>query len=160
MSARYLFHGSNQTVEKPEIGFSAHKTDFGNGFYATESQRQAEEWAQKVCDRRSSGAPTVSIYQFEPSEDLKVLSFKRPDSAWLEFVLSNRIYNKEHDYDIVSGPVADDGVFATLYAYVHGRITMATAIKLLKTRKMDGQISFHTAEAIKSLSFIKSYVVK
>lgn len=160
MSVRYLFHGSNQTVEKPEIGFSTHKTDFGNGFYATESQRQAEEWARKVCDRSSSGAPTVSIYQFEPSEDLRVLSFKSPCSAWLDFVISNRVEDAEHDYDIVSGPVADESVYDTIYDYIHGDITKDEAIVLLKPMKMDGQVLFHTSESIKSISFIDSYVVE
>ncbi len=160
MSIRYLFHGSNQAVEKPELGFSTHKTDFGNGFYATESQRQAEEWAQKVCDRRSSGAPTVSIYQFEPSEDLKVLSFSGPDSEWLDFVISNRVGDAVHDYDIVSGPVADEGVYGTIYDYIRGDITKDEAIVLLKPMKLDGQVLFHTSESIKSISFIDSYVVE
>ncbi len=160
MSIQYLFHGSNQVVKNPEIGFSTHKTDFGDGFYVTTSRMQAEKWAQKVFDRRSFGMPIVSVYLYEPSEKLETLIFDKPDHAWLEFVLSNRMGNHPHDYDIVSGPVADDGVFDTLYAYMHGRITMDTAIKLLKTRKMDGQVSFHTSEAIKSLSFINSYVVQ
>ncbi len=160
MSIRYLFHGSNQAVEKPELGFSTHKTDFGDGFYATESQKQAERWAKRVCKIRASGAPIVSVYQYEPSESLRMLAFSGPDSEWLDFVISNRVGDAVHDYDIVSGPVADEGVYDTIYDYIHGDITKDEAIVLLKPMKLDGQVLFHTPESIKSISFIDSYVVE
>lgn len=159
MSTQYLFHGSNQVVKNPEIGFSTHRTDFGDGFYATESWKQAEKWAQKVCRDRAVGVPTVSMYEFDPSEHLSTLSFNIPDAAWLDFVISNRVGNAAHDYDIVSGPVADEGVFDALFRYIRGHITKEEAIVTLKPLKMDGQILFHTTESIKSLSFIDSYVV-
>ncbi len=160
MSVRYLFHGSNQIVENPEIGFSTHKTDFGDGFYTTESQKQAEKWAQKVCRDRAVGVPIVSMYKFNPIEHLRILSFGVPDASWLDFVISNRVGNAVHDYDIVSGPVADEGVYDTIYDYIHGDITKDKAIVLLKPMKLDGQVLFHTPESIKSISFIDSYVVE
>ena len=43
-----LYHGSDQIVERPEIIHKDHKTDFGEGFYTTESKKQAESWANRV----------------------------------------------------------------------------------------------------------------
>ncbi len=89
-----------------------------------------------------------------------MLAFSGPDSEWLDFVISNRVGDAVHDYDIVSGPVADEGVYDTIYDYIHGDITKDEAIVLLKPMKLDGQVLFHTSESIKSISFIDSYVVE
>ena len=40
-----------------------------------------------------------------------MLIFDEPTYEWLDFVESNRMGTATHDYDIVIGPVADEGVF-------------------------------------------------
>ncbi len=83
-----LFHGSNQVVEKPIIT-NRHKTlDFGEGFYTTTNQEQAEDFAVKVHERRKfAGIPIVSCYDLKTKpEEFSVLKFDSPNEAWLDFV--------------------------------------------------------------------------
>lgn len=40
-----LYHGSEQLVETPAFGFGKKNNDFGLGFYCTESEELAKEWA-------------------------------------------------------------------------------------------------------------------
>jgi len=47
-----LFHGSNQIVEKPIVTNRFKTLDFGEGFYTTTNQEQAEDFALKVPERR------------------------------------------------------------------------------------------------------------
>ena len=65
-----IFHGSNVVVEKPQIIVSGYYKDFGFGFYCTNIERQAKKWALT-----KKGDSFVSVYNYLPIEDLKVLSF-------------------------------------------------------------------------------------
>ena len=40
-----LYHGSEQIVESPIFGLGKQNNDFGLGFYCTESEELAKEWA-------------------------------------------------------------------------------------------------------------------
>lgn len=46
-----LFHGSEKVIEHPVFGAGKKHNDFGLGFYCTESEALAKEWA--VSDRKS-----------------------------------------------------------------------------------------------------------
>ena len=59
-----IYHGSNVTVENPKIIKSDRKLDFGTGFYTTSDFEQAKRWAILTSERRKSGIPTVSVYEF------------------------------------------------------------------------------------------------
>lgn len=41
-----LFHGSYMIVDKPLVMLGRKKVDFGQGFYLTKLQTQAESWAK------------------------------------------------------------------------------------------------------------------
>ena len=40
-----IYHGSEQVVEMPTFGLGRKNNDFGLGFYCTESEDLAKEWA-------------------------------------------------------------------------------------------------------------------
>ena len=40
-----LYHGSEQIIESPTFGLGKQNNDFGLGFYCTESEELAKEWA-------------------------------------------------------------------------------------------------------------------
>lgn len=40
-----LFHGSEKIIEKPVFGEGREHNDFGRGFYCTENEVLAKEWA-------------------------------------------------------------------------------------------------------------------
>ncbi len=149
-----VYHGSDQIVMHPRILEPNRRMDFGRGFYTTESEKQAGEWAVKIKDRRDSEHAFISIYDYETSSELKTLRFDGPSEEWFDFVYSNRYDEIEHDYDIIIGPVADDGVVQTLFRYYDGVITKEQAIVELKTTKFDGQVLFHTNKSLEQLTYI------
>ena len=42
-----IYHGSNTTVEFPEVRKTRYTTDFSWGFYCTKSYEQAYRWANR-----------------------------------------------------------------------------------------------------------------
>lgn len=141
-------------MEKPRILESKHSTDFGRGFYTTESEKQAEEWAIKVKSRRKTAHAYVSEYEYEESDNLIMISFDGPTKEWFDFVHSNRIDKHEHRYDVIIGPVADDNVYETIFSYESGVLTKDQAITALKAAKLDGQILFHTDKSLRDVTFL------
>ena len=46
-----LFHGSLEVVSRPQFGLGSSKNDFGKGFYCTEIEYLAKEWAAQSLDK-------------------------------------------------------------------------------------------------------------
>lgn len=88
------------------------------------------------------------------------MNFKKADEKWLDFVLANRTdINFTHNYDIIKGAVANDRGYASINAFENGFMEKKTLLKELKTWVCVNQISFHTARALKLLSFVREISV-
>ena len=60
-----VFHGTNIIIEQPKIINRFKTLDFGEGFYTTENEIQAIDFAVKVCQRRTPTLdPIVNCYEF------------------------------------------------------------------------------------------------
>lgn len=51
-----LFHGSYISVSTPLVKLGRKKVDFGQGFYLTKLQKQAESWAITIAERKGRNA--------------------------------------------------------------------------------------------------------
>ena len=49
-----LYHGSNITVENPNLNLSRKNLDFGSGFYTTENKEQAVDFSKKNDDTKKA----------------------------------------------------------------------------------------------------------
>lgn len=154
-----VYHGSNCDIEKIDLSKGSRFKDFGQGFYVTPNIETAQRMARKKADL-FQGTPIVITYEFDESAFasalLKVLEFPKVATAeWLYFIDGNRDRNKSncpHEYDIVKGPIADDGVALKLgMLRAHAGSAEAIAFEL-QDRFLDQQICFCTA---RSLQFIK-----
>jgi len=137
--------------------------DFGEGFYTTENETQAAEFARKVCERRSpSLAPVVNCYEFNQDlAGLSVLKFDAPDEKWLDFVVGRRKgIAPGEKFDLIMGPVANDDVFGTIILYEAGQLDKESAIKRFKVKKLYNQVVFCNESVLSHLVFIKSYKVE
>ena len=158
-----VFHGTNNIIEKPKIVNRFKTLDFGEGFYTTENENQARDFAVKVCERRNpTFYPIVNCYEF--NEDLNkfsVLRFDAPNEEWLDFVVERRrgiaLYN---EYDLIIGPVANDDVFGTITLYETGQLDKESAIKKFKVKKLYNQIVFCNDVILNNLIFVNSYKVE
>ena len=158
-----VFHGTNIIIEQPEIINRFKTLDFGEGFYTTENENQAREFAIKTCERRNPSLhPIVNCYEFNDDlNNFSVLKFDTPDEKWLDFVVERRkgieLFNK---YDLIIGPVANDDVFGTIVLFEAGELDKESTIKKLKIKKLYNQIVFCNEFILRRLSFFKSYIAE
>lgn len=151
-----LYHGTNTDFDVIDLSKSNKYKDFGQGFYLTDIHTQAKELAAKKS-RLFGGYPVIQEYELDESilasEDLRVLKFDTPSTEWAEFFFKNR--NREnnfiHDYDIVIGPIANDGVAYLLGRYEEGTLTIEELSKKLDYKKLNNQYFFGTEKALKYL---------
>ena len=87
-----------------------------------------------------------------------MLSFSDYCEEWARFVLANRSRQEKqpvHDYDIVYGPIADDGVTYQLRRYEGGVISLARLVEELKYAKgITFQYFFGTERALAKLKIV------
>ena len=154
-----LYHGSNVEIESIDLARGRRGKDFGKGFYANPDYMQAVEFCSSVIRREGVGVPTVTSFDFDESalNVLNVMRFDGYSKEWAEFILLNRNNTSDvpaHDYDIVVGPIADDGVGTQIRRLSRGFITFDAFLEELKYSKASIQYFFGTEEAIKYLKKI------
>lgn len=159
-----LYHGSDIAVARPQVGMGRKAVDFGQGFYLTGIQEQAENWSRVISIRRGPSAiPTVSVYEFDPNGiqamGFGIKVFSEYNMEWLEYVVDCRKCGEmQQQYDIIEGGVANDNVIDTVEDYENGRITAEQALGQLKYKKVNHQICFRSQEAVEQLlTYISSY---
>ena len=154
-----LYHGSNIRIEVPDLAHSKPYKDFGRGFYLSADKQQAWDMAFQKVNQTQQGKAEVSEFLFDDSlmtsANLKVLTYPDYSEEWAKFVLANRNRNVPqpvHDYDIVYGPIANDGVTYQLRRYEGGVISLSRLIEELKYAKgITFQYFFGTERALKQL---------
>ena len=156
-----LYHGTNLDFESINLAIGNRYKDFGLGFYLTSDKSTAIRMAQKKA-RLFGGTPTIISYEFDEAalnSNLKVKVF--PEKAcveWVLFVDANRDRKTTkpiHDYDIVIGPIANDGVVLQLTNYHEGIYTPEQVAVLLQDKYLDQQYYFSTERSVQFLRKIK-----
>ncbi len=158
-----LYHGTNQDIKDIDLTKGLSHKDFGMGFYLTPDKATAERMANKRA-KLFGGEPTLIEYSFDEtslsSNTLKVLQF--PEKAtveWARFIDRNRDRRKESltiEYDIISGPIADDGVAYSLSRYHEGTMTIEELANNLQDKYLDQQYYFGTERSLKYLTKVKA----
>lgn len=158
-----LYHGSTLEIPNPQIIKTDIGRDFGFAFYTTEIKEQAERWAIRRAKlqsriKKSQVSAVVSVYEWNPSDDLNEKIFTDASMDWLEMVVKCRSdLNYIHGYDVVRGKIANDNVGETVSYVIQGIMRKEDAIERLKFEKINSQTAFCTEKSLKSLKYIKSY---
>ena len=155
-----LYHGSNVKVSVPDLAKSKPYKDFGQGFYLSADRGQAMRMAEQKTLQLMMGEAIVSEFEFDEAllhdGELKVKIFDDYSIEWANFILRNRdIHNQHptHDYDIVYGPIADDGVTFQLRRYQSGAISIEELVRELQySRGITFQYFFGTPLALSKLT--------
>ena len=148
-----LYHGSKEIVKIPEIRVTRYNKDFYFGFYCTVMSEQAKRWAV-----RYTGRGMINEYDYVQNNDLRILTFPEMTEQWLDFIVDCR-NGKSHNYDIVEGPMANDTIFNYIQNFIDGKISRSAFWELARFKNPTHQISFHTQEALKTLTFKTAYEV-
>ena len=156
-----LYHGSNVRIERIDLSVGHINKDFGKGFYLTDIKTQADEMAKRKARLFLGAEPIVTTFMFDDrclkDNSLNVKIFNGVSDEWPDFIFQNRRASEtgfKHDFDIVIGPVADDGVVMQLDRYEMGQITLQQLVEELRYRKLNSQYFFGTERAIQYLHLL------
>jgi hypothetical protein len=159
-----VYHGSNVAVETPLTGIGRKAVDFGEGFYVTALQSQAEVWARNKARYHMQPEGTVSLYDFDldaAKAEYRFHKFEQYDREWLHFIVSCRRGGEEwRQWDIIEGGVANDRVIDTVENYMAGLIPEEIALGLLSQHQPNHQICITRQEVVdRYMHFVESIQV-
>ena len=84
-----IYHGSKQIVEIPTFGLGRKNNDFGVGFYCTESNDLAKEWAVSSLENGFSNRYTLD------TEYMNILFLNSPEHTilnWIAVLVEHRLF--------------------------------------------------------------------
>ncbi len=160
-----LYHGSNQDIVSIDLEKGLMYKDFGKGFYLPPDKATAIRMAQKKA-RIFGGEPTLITYELDEkglNSEIKVKRFPaKANVDWFLFIDANRDRKQKqpvHNYDIVIGPIADDGVVLQLANFHQGIYSAQDAARYLQDRYLDQQYFFGTEKALSIIKKIRTELV-
>lgn len=161
-----LYHGTNKDIDKINLKIGSAKKDFGQGFYLTPNLTSAKKMAVKKA-KKEGGKPIVISYEINDncltSKELRIKEFpEKASGEWIMFIYANRNAQnagKECKYDIIIGPIADDGVALQLTNLRLNLITKEQAAILIRDKYLDIQYCIKTEKAVEKLKKIRIWEV-
>ena len=155
-----VYHGTSFDFDAIDLTKSKDRRDFGKGFYTTTIQSQAESWAKNIALRNGMKICFVYVYEFTFDDSLKHKHFDDLNEEWLEFIKNNRALGGiQHDYDVVTGPVADDNTMLTVNRYMNGTYTVQEALDRLAYFKVNDQLCLNTPNALRFIKLVRRYTI-
>jgi hypothetical protein len=164
-----IYHGSNKIIKNPIFGEGRKNNDFGLGFYCTESELLAKEWAVSSLENGFSNCYTINI------EYMKVLNLNTSEYSilnWIAILVQHRLFSLKtpvarrarqylidnfsinvNSYDIIIGYRADDSYFDFAEAFLNNQITVSHLALAMTLGKLGEQIVIKSQYAFSSLIF-------
>ena len=164
-----LYHGSEQLVEEPTFGKGRVNNDFGLGFYCTESEALAKEWA--VSSLRSGFANRYTL----DTEYLNILNLNSPDYTilnWIAVLVEHRLFSIKtpvarrakrylidhfgvnvNAYDLITGYRADDSYFDYAESFLNNGVSVVQLARALRLGKLGEQIVVKSQFAFSRLRY-------
>ena len=164
-----IYHGSKQIVEVPVFGEGKKNNDFGLGFYCTESNDLAKEWA--VSSLRDGFSNRYAL----DTEHLNILNLNSPDYTilnWIAVLVEHRIFSIKtpvarrakqylidnfginvNAYDLIIGYRADDSYFDYAEAFVNNGITVEQLARAMRLGKLGEQIVIKSQFAFSKIKY-------
>lgn len=170
-----LWHGSPDIVECPKFGYGKSYNDYGRGFYCTEHEELAKEWAS--ADGRGGYA---NHYSFK-IEGLRVLNLNTEEYSilnWLALLVANRKFMPENaieaegirvlkarflprteDADVIVGYRADDSYFSFARAFVGNSISVKQLSGAMRLGDLGEQVVLVSRAAFSNIHFLEAVYV-
>lgn len=164
-----LYHGSEQIVEVPAFGAGKKNNDFGLGFYCTESEDLAKEWAVSSLRNGFSNRYTLD------AEHLNILNLNSPEYTilnWIAVLVEHRLFAVKtplarrakrylldnfsvnvNAFDLIIGYRADDSYFDYAESFLNNGISVEQLANAMRLGKLGEQIVIKTRFAFSRLQF-------
>ncbi len=150
-----LYHTGFEEIKNPDVNYGRRNADFGGGFYLSDSLDFAERWATSRKDRDTY----INTYELDLT-NLKVKRFEK-DTEWFDYISKNRAGFKDSlaDFDVITGPIANDTLFDTYGIITSGLISREGALELLNAGASYRQINVKSEKAAAQLRWICSRIM-
>ncbi len=164
-----IYHGSKQIVEVPTFGLGRKNNDFGLGFYCTESNDLAKEWAVSSLSDGFSNRYTLD------AEYLNTLNLNSPNYTilnWIAVLVEHRLFSIktpiarrakqyliEHfgvnvnAFDLITGYRADDSYFDFAEAFLNNAITVEQLSRAMRLGKLGEHIVIKSQFAFSKIKY-------
>lgn len=164
-----VYHGSEQIIESPTFGLGKQNNDFGLGFYCTESEELAKEWA--VSSLRNG---FVNCYSLD-TKYLKILNLNSPNYTilnWIAVLVAHRLFSIKspaaqrakrylidnfgvnvNAYDLIIGYRADDSYFDFAASFLNNGISVQQLANAMRLGKLGEQIVIKSKYAFSLLHY-------
>lgn len=164
-----LYHGSEKIVETPAFGEGRRNNDFGLGFYCTESEELAKQWA--VSSLRNGFANQYTLN----TEYLNILNLNSPDYTilnWIAVLVEHRLFSVKtpvarrakrflidnfgihvNAFDLITGYRADDSYFDYAESFLNNGITVEQLARAMRLGKLGEQIVVKSRFAFSRLKY-------
>ncbi len=164
-----IYHGSNQIVEVPTFGVGKMNNDFGQGFYCTESNDLAKEWAVSSLHDGFSNRYTLD------TQYLNILNLNSPNYTilnWIAVLVEHRVFAIKtpvarrakqylidnfginvNAYDLIVGYRADDSYFDYAEAFINNAITVEQLAQAMRLGKLGEQIVLKSQFAFSKIQY-------
>lgn len=164
-----LWHGSQLKIEKPVFGMGKIHNDFGLGFYCTESEDLAKEWACSslhggYANRYSIDTTDMHILRLN-SEEYSILNWiavlvehrtfriTNPLAGRAKKYLQEHFYINVNAYDIIIGYRADDSYFDFAEAFLNNTLSVSQLDRAMRLGKLGEQVVIKSRWAFDSLHY-------
>jgi len=167
-----LFHGSASEVVVPTFGLGDDHHDYGRGFYLTDDESLAREWA--VCRPENTNGWVHAFRLNDPT--LKVLDFQEKGVlAWMAELMKHREAGRSRrftmlsqkfvekygvdtsDCDIIRGWRANASYFYIVTEFVHDEIDVDILEDLLMLGGLGVQYCLKTKRAFDAVAKVAGY---
>ena len=164
-----LFHGSEKVVEEPTFGLGKTTNDFGLGFYCTETEDLAKEWAVSSLRDGFSNRYTLD------TEYMNILNLNSPDYTilnWIAVLVEHRVFALKtpiarkakrylidnfginvNAYDLITGYRADDSYFDYAETFLNNGISVEQLARAMKLGRLGEQIVLKSKFAFSRIQF-------
>lgn len=164
-----LFHGSEKIIETLTFGEGKKNNDFGLGFYCTESEELAKEWA--VSSLRDGFANRYIL----DIEYLNILNLNSPDYTilnWIAVLVEHRLFSIKtpvarrakkylidnfginvNAYDLITGYRADDSYFDYAESFLNNAISVEQLAKAMRLGKLGEQVVLKSKFAFSKIQY-------
>ena len=164
-----IYHGSRHIVETPTFGLGRKNYDFGLGFYCTESNDLAKEWAVSslsdgFSNRYVLDTESLNILHLNSSEytilnwmailvEHRLFSIKTPVARRAKQYLIEHFGINVNAYDLIIGYRADDSYFDYAEAFLNNAITVEQLSKAIQLGKLGEQLVIKSKSTFSRLRY-------
>ena len=164
-----IYHGSENIIEVPGYGKGKPYNDYGLGFYCTESEGLAKEWA--VSSLRNGFANKYTL----DTEYMRILNLNSREYTilnWIAVLVEHRLFSIKtpvakrakqylidnfsinvNAFDIITGYRADDSYFDYAESFLNNGISVEQLARAMRLGKLGEQIVIKSQFAFSRLKF-------